>query len=53
MAESQRLQREGAVAPADPNAAVDAEKKPKESVTSYYPVGRPQPPFKADPGVIN
>jgi hypothetical protein len=48
VAESQRLQREGVRAPADPNAEAEkAEDERPDSVQPYYPSGRPGRPFTA------
>ena len=43
--ESQRLQREGNVAPVDPNAAAEEDEVQTEPVTPTYPTGRPKSPF--------
>jgi len=42
VAESQRLQRQGLLAPADPNAAVEKEDVRREESTTFYPSGRPK-----------
>ena len=46
IAESQRLQREGKVAPSDPNALAEVEKETPEPEGLTYPTGRPENTFK-------
>ena len=48
VAESQRLQREGYLTPADPNAAVEEEEEAPELVEPEYPRGRPESPIKVE-----
>jgi len=45
VAESQRLQRQGNVAPADPNASAEVDEKPPENEATGYESGRPENTF--------
>ena len=48
VAESQRLQREGYVTPADPSAVADVDEEGPEPVILSYPTGRPENTFKTN-----
>jgi len=48
VAESQRLQREGYVTPADPNAIADVDEERVVAPVTNYPTGRPESPFKSN-----
>ena len=46
VAESQRLQRQGNVAPVDPNASAEVDEELPEPPRTNYPTGRPESPIK-------
>ena len=48
VAESQRLQRQGNVAPVDPNARAEVEEEAPLRVDPLYPTGRPESPIKIE-----
>ncbi len=48
VAESQRLQRQGNVAPVDPNASAEVAEEEPLRVDPLYPTGRPQSPIKIE-----